>query len=225
MYGTEYRTNTKTYYDNNKRTYIYWYNISYIQKQSTKRITKTITKQTTKPNYKSNYKTIFKTNYKTNYKINHKTKYKPNTKTITKPITKTTSKSTTESITTLITTTKDCSYCSPKEEDKINHMEYEQETTTHILCECPAFSKIRQEQYGTYKMNTEELITKNTEYTIKNMIKFMNKTGSLSRNQKYTKKQLSPRRMHKNNKRKTTETPPNTQNTAPKQRKIKQYST
>ena len=64
---------------------------------------------------------------------------------------------------------KDCSYCSPKEEEKIKQMEYEQETTTHILCECPAFSKIRQEQYCTYKMDTEELIIKNTLETIKHI--------------------------------------------------------
>ena len=81
----------------------------------------------------------------------------------------------------------DCSYCSPKEEDKINHIEYEQETATHILCECPAFSKIRQEQYGTHKMDIEELIMKNTGETIKHIIKFMNKTGALKRVQKYTK--------------------------------------
>ena len=104
-------------------------------------------------------------------------------------------------------------------------MEYEQETTTHILCECPAFSKLRQEHYGTYKMNTEELIIKNTEYTTKHMIKFMNKTGILSSNQKYTKKQLSPIKKSRNKKRKTTETPPNTQNTALKQQQIKYYST
>ena len=82
---------------------------------------------------------------------------------------------------------KDCTYCSPKEEDKINHMEYKQETTTHILCECPAFSKIRQEQYGTYKMDTDELIIEDITHTTYHMIKFINKTCIPSRKQKYTK--------------------------------------
>ena len=59
--------------------------------------------------------------------------------------------------------TKDCNYCSPEDHLKIHLVDYEEETASHILCECPAFSKLRQELYGTTKLDINE-----NEATFKN---------------------------------------------------------
>ena len=48
--------------------------------------------------------------------------------------------------------TQDCDYCSPHELEKENFKEYEEETAAHILCNCIAFSHIRQELYGNTNM-------------------------------------------------------------------------
>ena len=93
--------------------------------------------------------------------------------------------------------TKDCNYCSPEDHNKIHLEDYEEETASHILCECPAFSKLRQEIYGTTILNldnNDETLKNNPKITIKLMIKFMKKTGVLTRPPKYHKSQLSPKR-------------------------------
>ena len=82
---------------------------------------------------------------------------------------------------------------------KEKFIEYEEETAAHILCNCIAFSNIRQEQFQKTGINLENIKNKNIILTIKNIIKFMRKTKVLTRPNKLEKWQLSP---NKNRKRK-----------------------
>ena len=86
-----------------------------------------------------------------------------------------------------------CEYCTTSETQ--NNDTAEIETATHIICDCPAFTRIRIEVYGKHIITLEKLFH---EKSIKNkfikMIKFIKKTKCFERKPKLTKKDLSPRR-------------------------------
>ena len=68
-----------------------------------------------------------------------------------------------------------CEYCTTTETE-INNDTAEIETVTHILCECPAFSTIRIEMYGSYTLTPDQLFTsKNIKTNFNNIIKFIKK--------------------------------------------------
>ena len=91
----------------------------------------------------------------------------------------------------------DCTYCSPKDEIKKDGEIYEEETSSHIICDCIAFSNQRLEIYGKTELKTGDLITGNLKNTIKNITKFMDKTECLKRLPQISKYQLSPPRPKK----------------------------
>ena len=75
------------------------------------------------------------------------------------------------------------------------------ETATHILCECPVFSTIRLEIYGSFTQTPDQLFySKDTATNFKNIVKFIKKTKCFERKPKLTKKDLSPRKVNKKRK-------------------------
>ena len=54
------------------------------------------------------------------------------------------------------------------------------ETATHIICDCPAFTRIRIEVYGKHITTLEKLFSEESiKYKFKNMIKFIKKNKML----------------------------------------------
>ena len=77
------------------------------------------------------------------------------------------------------------------------------ETATHILCDCPAFSKTRIGIYGNHTLTPDKLFSSKISSNLKNIIYFIKKTKVFERKPKLTKKDLSPRKVLKKRKRKT----------------------
>ena len=69
----------------------------------------------------------------------------------------------------------------------------------HILCECPAFSKERNELYASHTITEEEAFSKSTKNNFYKILKFFHKIEVLNRPPKYSKMDLSPiKRSRKN---------------------------
>ena len=85
-------------------------------------------------------------------------------------------------------------YCTLSEIEKLNLETYGEETAFHIPCECQFFSKLRQEIYGTTSLSIPQIFSRNTKKTVTDMIKFMTKTGVLTRAPIYPESQISPKR-------------------------------
>ena len=89
--------------------------------------------------------------------------------------------------------TSECSYCTLTEIEKLNLETFGEETALHILCECQSFSKLRQEIYGMTSLSIPQIISGNIKKTVTDMIKFMTKTGVLTRAPIYPESQISPK--------------------------------
>ena len=123
--------------------------------------------------------------------------------------------------------TDECTYCILNEIEKLRLDSYGKETATHLLCECQFFSRLRQEIYGKTSISIDELGNSSLRLTIKNMIKFMSKTGALTRAPIYPASQISPKISKKTWKRflddaQESPTDLNTQ-PEPKQRKLSHF--
>ena len=89
--------------------------------------------------------------------------------------------------------TTECSYCTLTETEKLNLETFGEETALHILCECQFFSKLRQEIYSMTSLSIPQIISGNIKKTVTDMIKFMTKTGVLTRAPIYPESQISPK--------------------------------
>lgn len=86
--------------------------------------------------------------------------------------------------------TEICCYCVP---EKLHYVVEEPlETTQHILCECPAFSKERNEIYESHTITEEEVFSNSIATNFQKILKFFRKIEVLNRSPKYTKMDLSP---------------------------------
>ncbi len=95
----------------------------------------------------------------------------------------------------------------------------ELETASHIICECPAFTKTRLEIFHQPFIKEEKLFQGNRlEATKRKILKFEEKTKFLKRTPKMRKQDLSPEK--KNRKRKITIDKTNSKKT---QNKIKKH--
>ena len=78
------------------------------------------------------------------------------------------------------------------------------ETASHILLECPHFSKLRYETYQKVKLTPKDIIK--VKNPINTLTKFMLKTNIFERKPKLNKQLLSPNRIIKPNSRKRKST-------------------
>ena len=93
------------------------------------------------------------------------------------------------------TYSKECDYCQADNEGKRKFWEAEEETSHHILCECPTFSTLRQSIFGEAIMNNLDLPNlKGIQITLKKIVKFFEATKVMERPNKFEKWQLSPPR-------------------------------
>ena len=62
----------------------------------------------------------------------------------------------------------------PGQEDvNENFKDYEEETASHILCDCVALSRLRQVTFGQTKIELKDLKRKNINTTLKTIIKVL----------------------------------------------------
>ena len=112
-----------------------------------------------------------------------------------------------------------CEYCTDSETQMVNDTA-ETETATHILCTCPAFTKIRIEIYGEHTLTPDKLFSsRSIKINLTKIIKFMKKAKCFERKPKLSKTDLSPKRGTKKRKSYTE----NTQTKRTKINKMGQY--
>ena len=81
---------------------------------------------------------------------------------------------------------KECDYCQADNEGKRKFWEAEEETSHHILCECPTFSTLRQSIFGETIMNNLDLPNlKGIQITLKKIVKFFEATKVMERPNKF----------------------------------------
>ena len=86
-----------------------------------------------------------------------------------------------------------CEYCTVSK-TQIDNDTAEIETATHILCDCPAFSKTRIGIYGNHTLTPDKLFSSKISSNLKNIIYFIKKTKCFERKPKLTKTDLSSKR-------------------------------
>lgn len=97
-----------------------------------------------------------------------------------------------------LTYTKNCTYCVP--EEKWNEDNYPIETAHHILCDCPAFSKERNNLYAAHVITEKQVFSKSTKTNLQKIAKFFKRIKVLNRPPQLIQADMSPR---KNNKRRS----------------------
>ena len=83
-----------------------------------------------------------------------------------------------------------CTYCIP--ENQLYEVDEPLETAHHILCDCPAFSKERNDIYSSHIITEDYVFSRSTIRNLERITKFFNKVKVLNRAPKYSKIDLSP---------------------------------
>ena len=115
-----------------------------------------------------------------------------------------------------------CDYCTQIQKGNDTYWQTNcLETASHILLECPHFSKSRYETYQKVKLTPKDIIE--VKNPIKTLTKFMTKTNVFERKPKLNKQLLSPNRIIKPNSRKRKPTIINDQPNKKRYIQIKHY--